>query len=195
MKRFGFALVFAMAFFSLAFTVYFRVSGQHSEHGSKAVKGPNSSATVSFGAWTTNPPLDRFFVPAPPPGVGNLHALVPEIAKIKAGGTVNFIIAGLHVVAVYDDGTKPTDINTSILVPGPRPGPPIINDSNRRIYRGIDPLVSAGPPPVFNVDRVEVVQFENPGTYLVICAVLPHFSEGMFGYVRVLPNDEGVATE
>lgn len=37
------------------------------------------------------------------------------------------------------------------------------------------------------VDRVEVVQFAEPGTYLVICGVLPHFQEGMYGYMRVLP--------
>jgi hypothetical protein len=36
-------------------------------------------------------------------------------------------------------------------------------------------------------DRVEVVHFPNPGRFLVICAVLPHFNEGMTGYVRVIP--------
>jgi plastocyanin len=41
------------------------------------------------------------------------------------------------------------------------------------------------------MDRVEVVYFEEPGTYLVICGVLPHFEEGMFGYVRVLPQRDG----
>jgi hypothetical protein len=39
--------------------------------------------------------------------------------------------------------------------------------------------------------RLEVVRFPNPGRYLVLCGVLPHFYEGvsgefiMFGYVRV----------
>jgi uncharacterized cupredoxin-like copper-binding protein len=36
-------------------------------------------------------------------------------------------------------------------------------------------------------DRVEVVHFAEPGTYLVICGVLPHFQAGMYGFVRVLP--------
>jgi hypothetical protein len=58
--------------------------------------------------------------------------------------------------------------------------PPLIADPNRRIYRGLDP--SLVPQ-----DRVEVVHFDQPGTYLVMCGVLPHFLEGMVGFVRVLP--------
>jgi hypothetical protein len=34
-------------------------------------------------------------------------------------------------------------------------------------------------------DRVEVVQFSVPGTHLVVCTFLPHFVEGMHGWVRV----------
>ena len=36
-------------------------------------------------------------------------------------------------------------------------------------------------------DRVEVVHFPDPGRYLVICGVLPHFNDGMYGYVEVIP--------
>ena len=166
------------------------VSGQH--HKSSNAKSslnarggdPLGNATVSFGGWMTDPPLDRFT--ALPPPSANHHALIPNTAKIKAGGYVNFIISGLHVVAVYDDGTRPENIDTSVLVPGPRFGPPIIDHATNRIYRGIDPVLSSGPPPILNLDRVEVVHFEEPGTYLVICAVLPHFAEGMYGYVKVL---------
>lgn len=147
---------------------------------------PLGSATVSFGGWMT--PLDRFTT-LPPPSA-NHHEMIPNTAKIRAGGYVNFIISGLHVVAIYDDGYTPADIDTSVLVPGPRFGPPIINDSEGRIYRGIDPVIASGPPPVLNLDRVEVVHFEEPGMYLVICAVLPHFVEGMVGYVKVLQKDE-----
>ena len=45
-----------------------------------------------------------------------------------------------------------------------------------------------GPPfqPVLQ-DRTEVVHFPQPGRFLVICAVLPHFGDGMWGYVKVLP--------
>jgi plastocyanin len=139
--------------------------------------GSLSNATVSFGGWTTSAttPLNRFANPTA--GTGNLHELVPQLASIKAGGTVNFIIAGLHNVIVYDDGTKPGDINTTLIVPGS--APPLIDDPNRRIYRGLDPRT-------LPLDRVEVVHFDKPGTYLVICGVLPHFSEGMYGFVKVI---------
>jgi plastocyanin len=146
-----------------------------------ADSGPLSNATVSFGSWMTSPPLDRVLASPPP---ANHHELVPQIAKIKVGGTVNFIIAGLHQVIVYDDGTQPADIDITLLSP-PAPGtmfPPNINDPDRRIYRGLDPRVLFP-----TLDRVEVVHFADPGTYLVICGVLPHFQEGMYGYVRVLP--------
>jgi len=60
--------------------------------------------------------------------------------------------------------------------------PAMIDDPNNRIYRGLDPR----PLPQ---DRVEVVHFDEPGLYLVICGVLPHFQEGMWGFVRVMPNN------
>lgn len=193
MKRFAFAVIVAVAVVSLGFSIYTGVSGQHHKKISFKTAGgveAPGSATVSFGGWMM--PLDRF--KGDPPPSANHHELIPNIATIRAGGYVNFIISGLHVVAVYDDGTQPSQINTTLLVPGPRPGPPIINDPNRRIYRGIDP-VSPGPPPVFNLDRVEVVYFDRPGTYLVICAVLPHFQEGMFGFVRVEPPNPSTTEE
>lgn len=153
---------------------------------------PLGSATVSFGGWMSGftPPLDRFTNPLPPPP-SNHHELIPNTAQIKAGGYINFIISGLHVVAIYGGGRavmRPSDIDATILTPLGPGLPPVISDPDRRLYRGPNPLISAGPPPVINLDRVEVVHFDNPGTYLIICAVLPHFNEGMFGYVRVLPG-------
>jgi plastocyanin len=109
--------------------------------------------------------------------------------EIQAGGTVSFIISGLHNVVVYDNGTQPGDIDISLIIPPPPPPPnlpPIIDDPHRRIYRGLDPRALL---PTLN--RVEVVHFANPGTYLVICAVLPHFLDDMFGFVRVLSNGHG----
>ena len=47
-------------------------------------------------------------------------------------------------------------------------------------------------PPMALQDRVETVRFPNPGRFLVICGVLPHFFDAatqrfiMFGYVKVL---------
>ena len=93
---------------------------------------------------------------------------------------MNFIIAGFHHVLVYDDGTQPGAINATLLVPGSVP-PGLIDDPANRIYRGLDPRL-------FPQDRVEVVQFSKPGTYLVICGVRPHFvNDQMFGFVKVLP--------
>jgi plastocyanin len=143
---------------------------------------PLGNATVSFGQWMSSPPLDRF------PNFGgspttNVHAVTPNVVTIKAGGSVNFIISGLHSIIIYDDGVRPTDINIADTIPTTNPVPPvlpIINDPNRRIYRGVDPTLQPR-------DRVEVVNFSELGTYLVICGVLPHFQEGMYGYVRVLP--------
>ena len=145
-----------------------------------AEEGPLSNATVSFGAWMTSPSLDRF--PNVSLAAANHHVLMPREVKIKAGGTVNFIIAGLHQVVVYDDGTQPGDINTALTTPttGTPAGVPLINDPNNRIYRGPDPSL-------LSRDRVEVVHFANPGTYLVICGVLTHFQQGQIGFVRVLP--------
>ena len=152
-------------------------------HGHSPIDGPLASATVSFGQWRTNfnPPLDRRLntPPAPPT---NQHLLTPYEVTIRAGGSVNFIIAGLHNVAIYDHGTRPTDINIGLTIPmqGP-PGIALINDPDGRIYRGPDPSL------LTSLDRVEVVTFARAGTYLVICGVLVHFQDNMYGYVRVLP--------
>lgn len=171
-----------------------------------ALDGPLANATVSFGQWDPNDPdllspLDRL-LGDPAGGVGNNHALLPDVAKIKAGGSVSFIISGGHVLAVYDDGTQPGDIGSAIepncAFPLPTSGivtpcspvnaalvpvaGGILSDSDGRIYRGA----------FLNLvrrDGVEVVQFKKPGTYLVICARKNHFvNDGMFGFVRVLPG-------
>jgi plastocyanin len=169
------------------------VTAHQHEHGS-AISGPQATATVSFGAWASG--ADRH------PNLGgtatnqlNVHAVIPNEVQIKAGGTVNFIISGFHQVIVYGDGTAPENINASDTVPATvQPGPPLINDANNRVFRGIDPSVLPalqGPPqgssqPVLQ-DRIEAVQFAEPGRYLVICGVLPHFLAGMYGYVKVNP--------
>ena len=164
------------------------------QHNHRPITGPLATASVSFGAWVSG--TDRFPNIGAVPGLPiNVHALIPHEVMIKAGGTVNFIIAGFHLLLVYDHGTRPGDIDTTDLIPTTiQPGPPLINDPTNRIYRGIDPSVLPslqGPlqgisQPVLQ-DRVEVVHFPNPGTFLVICGVLPHFNDGMFGFVKVNP--------
>jgi plastocyanin len=181
MKRYFLIVLCTTAIFALGLTVYFWLAPAQAQHSVHRDNPQANNATVSFGGWMTTPALDRF--PNVSPIAGNHHRLTPQIAQIKAGGTVNFNIGGFHHILVYDDGTKPSDINVSLVISPTQGGPPLINDPNRRIYRGLDP--STQPQ-----DRVEVVQFERPGIYLVICGVLPHFREGMFGFVRVIPANE-----
>lgn len=160
-----------------------------------ADEGRRINATISFGAWQTTPPLDRF--PIASPRDRNEHQLIPNEVKIKAGGSVNFIIGGFHQPIVYDAGTESGDIKAALTNPstGVPANVPLINDPNHRIYRGLDPsrlhLVDpvTGNPSLGVQDRVEVVHFSKPGTYLVICGVQPHFvNDHMFGFVTVLPK-------
>ena len=182
MKRLSFVAFCILAIFAVGISTYF-VFAQGKHVHSQEIRanedggGPLDSATVTFGGWMM--PLDRF--PNQNPIAANHHALTPKTVKIKAGGTVNFVIGGFHNVIVYDDGTQPADINVTLTVPPTNGGPPLINDPNRRIYRGLDPSLQSQ-------DRVESVVFDRPGTYLVICAVRPHFvNDAMYGFVKVVP--------
>ena len=148
---------------------------KHHQHAT--ISGPLATATMSFGAWPTDPALDRFVV-STAPQKPNVHQVIPHEVKIKAGGSVNLIIAGFHLVLVYDNGIQKSDIDASLLIPGFPPG--MIDDPDGRIYRGLDPRI-------VSQDRVEVVHFASPGTYLVICGVLPHFNDDMLGFVTVIP--------
>ncbi len=152
----------------------------HQEHGHESVDGPLASAAIVFGSWTTDPPLNRF--PNVSVAAANHHPLLPHLVRIKAGGAVSFLISGLHQVLVYGPGTRPEDVSAATVVngAGSPPLPPLVDDPLNRVYRGLD-------PGLLPRDRVENVHFPNPGRYLVICGVLPHFTSGMFGYVKVLP--------
>jgi hypothetical protein len=112
-----------------------------------------------------------------------VHKLIPFETKIKAGGTINFIISGFHLVTVYGPGTQFEDINGSLTAPipgAPAGFPPVVNDPANRVYRGLSPF---GLPQ----DRIEAVNFPEPGRYLAVCTFVPHFIDRMFGYIRVLP--------
>jgi hypothetical protein len=90
-------------------------------------------------------------------------------------------------------------VNTTMTT-GPTPSPAVvlIDDPDHRIYRGQDPSLqplelasSLKPTPEFLQDRVEVVWFPKPGTYLVICGVQGHFvNDDMFGFVKVEEEDD-----
>ena len=148
-------------------------SHQHSQ-----VEGPLAAATMTFGQWKTDPPLDRM-AGSPPPA--NQHLAIPYMPTIKAGGSITFAISGLHQMLVYAPGTELGHIDGTQLIPSGAGFPPLVNDAANRIYRGPNPVTFF---PV--LDRIEVVTFAHPGTYLVVCGVLPHFLEGMHGYVRVI---------
>jgi hypothetical protein len=152
------------------------------EHRHDKISGPLASATVSFGQFSVEPPIDRFPDKVAGPGaLPNEHTLVPFASLIKAGGSVNFIIGGFHLVLVYKD-KKPGDIDVTNLTATTNPafeGPPLIADPEGRVYRGLDPSL-------LPQDRVEVVHFAEKGLYLVLCGVLPHFNDGMYGWVKVV---------
>jgi len=166
---------------------------QSHDHSDKPISGPLAEATVSFGQWLADSTVDRMRVANP--GNLNTHELIPNEVSIKAGGAVNFVVAGFHQIVVYDDGTLPGDINAALAFPAPNAN--LIDDPNHRIYVGLSPsgvpanFFGAGVPaaaiPAPSQDRTESVNFPNPGTYLVICGVRGHFNDGMFGFVRVLP--------
>ena len=100
----------------IAAPAYARAAQQEHEH--EPIDGPLATATVSFGAWPSEPPLDRI-APPPPGPPRNVHQLIPNLVTIKRGGTVNFVIAGFHNPAVYGPGVTPEDINASITIPVP----------------------------------------------------------------------------
>jgi hypothetical protein len=156
----------------------------------KAKKGSVGKATVSFGAWQTDPPLERS--PIASPGDRNRHEVLPHKVTVQTGSAVNFLIGGFHQVLIYDMGTQPEDIDAdlTILSTGVPNTAELIDDAQNRIYRGLDPsrlqLVDPIGDPISVRDRVEVVHFPKPGTYLVICGIRSHFvNDGMFGFVKV----------
>lgn len=156
------------------------------QHDHSRLDGPLAGAVVSFGQWRTNrtPPLDRFLNPISPPPA-NQHGVFPYTTTIKAGGGVTFNISGTHLILVYASGTTLESINGSLIEGAEPPAPPapgfpgFVNDPVNRIYRGLNPRLQ--PP-----DRTETITFADPGTYLVVCGVIPHFREGMHGFVKVI---------
>lgn len=143
------------------------------QHPQPSAAGSLAHATVAFGQWNT--PVDRFTGAFTPANIG--HHIAPREVMIAAGGSVSFLIGGFHLLLIYNDGVQAGDINTSLFIPGPPVE--LIDDPNNRLYRGLDPRSNL-------LDRLEVVHFHNPGRYFVACGVLPHFKDGMWGFVRVV---------
>jgi hypothetical protein len=193
MKRLALFLVFVLTFLRIGLSASSVMADDHR----------SDNVTVSFGLWDPNKfdlngaPLDRL-LGDPAMGVGVNDIIIPDKVTIEEGDAVNFIIGGGHVLTIYDDGTKPKDIDTSVIEPAancPTTAGGVINDPVNRIYRGPCFSTSFGTTPMTTITRrdgVEVVQFTKPGRYLVICSRLNHFINSttgkfqMVGFVRVL---------
>jgi plastocyanin len=155
------------------------------------------SVTVSFGAGLNTA------------GSANDHIL-PHTIKVKVGGVVNFAVAGFHQIFVYNPGTTPEDVMANVPPFGP-PGIPVtpenlfIDYMANLYYQGLNPsganeaqAAGANPEsPLVNLfnrtntgNRTESVTFTEPGTYLVICNVTPHFLGGMYAWVKVTGRDK-----
>ena len=130
--------------------------------------------------------------PAPSGHDASYHArdnVRPNAVNIRAGGSVTFEMGVFHQVAIYDNGIGPNDIDVSATtdLTAPPPAPPgtviipnfIIDDASGRIALSsfsFAPMTWASPPGTFDV----------PGTYLVICTVVPHFVQAnMYAWVIV----------
>jgi hypothetical protein len=166
MKRLTLFLIFVLAFCSIGLLA----------STAMAIDGPLANATVSFGQWDPNDPdlqnppnafpLDRL-LQDPSMGRGNNHKLILQIATIKQGGAINFIISGGHVISIYDDGTQPDDItDTNSIEPAancPTTAGGVLTFSTGRIYRGpcFAPATNNTTTDLRR-DGVEVVQFQSP---------------------------------
>jgi plastocyanin len=161
-----------------------------------------SIVTVAFGAGMNTAQ----------PGNEQNHHILPNVIRVRAGDVVNFVVSGLHVIRVYDKGVQLRDVKAQIpdeceVTPTPPAEfpancftqgpvaviPPLGLDV---LYEGLNsigapPQVPPFAPLSLAQNRVEVVSFLNPGRYLVICAVLEHFNDGMWAVVEVSGRDQG----
>lgn len=145
------------------------------------------------------------------PGNAANHHVLPEVIKVKVGDVVNFVVAGLHVIRVYDRGVRLRDVKDAIpdecetnpppfpsscdAVTAPGPVPVLLSLDLPIYYQGLNSLAPPPAPPFAPIsvaqNRVEPVSFLKTGRFLVICAVLPHFNDGMFAWVEVSRRGDG----
>ena len=138
------------------------------------------------------------------PGNAVNHAILPRAIKIKAGGVVDFAVAGFHDIIVFKPGFTlehlvqagggqyPLTLPIFVIPADPTaPLPAAISFLADSIYyRGISPAggplaTAVGGNPANGSNRTEPVAFMERGTYLVICNVRPHLLDGMYAYVKV----------
>ena len=184
--------------------------GSEHAHDNRPLSDKRAHVVVSFGQWDADPasPLDRWPInEETETRFRNIHDVLPFEAEVDAGGAVSFIISGLHQILIYGPGRELADVKAAAVglnlpgLPTVPPLPPLVNYTTDLVYRGLDPrileylplpaLPAEPPSPVLAgsvnrvVDRVESVNFKEPGRYLVICGVRPHFDTDMHGYVNV----------
>ena len=131
---------------------------------------------------------DKF--PFRSPGTGEYMLLV---SAQESGQPVWAVTAAAGVTKTRCEGRELEEVQAAAaglnLPPAP-PFPPLVNYTTDLVYRGLDPRVLNYVPlppatPNLVVDRVEAVNFKEPGRYLVVCGVRPHFDTSMHGYVNV----------
>ncbi len=135
------------------------------------------------------------------------HHVLPQTIEVKVGGVVNFAVGGFHQIFVYNPGTSPEDVMANLPPWGPgiavTPANLFMDYKVNLYYEGLNPANAAQPTganPESNAvnlairtntgNRVESVAFMQPGTYLVICNVTPHFLDGMYAWVQVTGKDD-----
>ena len=146
---------------------------------------PPEDAHVHFGDENAGSP----FGPEHDQSFHAVDKMVPRTVVISQGGSVTFSITPPHQIAIYEPGTTPKDINLhpdfldDLAVPFlPFNIPDIlINYPEGR--------VALSPAPSF-IGHTEWTTpdgtFNEPGRYLVICTILPHFAAAdMYGWVIV----------
>jgi len=157
--------------------------GDEHAHDNRRLEGKRALSVVAFGEWEVDPddargPLDRTI--AVVANNRNVHKVLPFESDIDQGGAVSFIISGFHQILIYKDRTL-EEVQAGFAATGttlPPTPPGLVEYTPDRVFRGLSPATTT-------LDRVESVNFFQPGRYLVVCGVVPHFNEGMHGYVNV----------
>ena len=130
---------------------------EHDDHGNHGRGNAPVSVTVSFGVGLNTAQ----------PGNAVNHHILPRVIDVKAGGVVNFAVAGFHQIFAYKPGKGVDDVKIV------DPAATFINDLKGIYYQGIVPgrrrlQRSVTTNPSNAVNRIESVGFFEPGVYLVI---------------------------
>ena len=166
------------------------LAGAQNEQGQDSQRGDRdrgrSIVTVAFGAGLNTAQ----------PGNEQNHHILPNVIRVRAGDVVSFVVSGLHVIRVYDKGVQLRDVKAQIPDECEvNPTPPAEFPANCFTQGPVAVIPPPQVPPFAPLslaqNRVEAVSLLNPGRYLVICAVLEHFNDGMYAVVEVSGRDQG----